>query len=149
MATTTSLPKDQSTALPGLLSLSRWLPLALILLLAVAMRAPYVQRFGFRDDVEYYREWSTTIQKHGLFGYYRYQDGRLYPPVYSWVLAGIALARSLLIPGVDTLDNPTLTFIVKFPQLVAELVLIAIVYFWLGRRKILQWAVPLFLAVNP
>src|SRR5258708_17005430 len=131
-------------------TLKTWGILIAILLIALATRWNYLPGLGFKGDIEGYRLWSTTIQRHGLFSYYFYEGGRVYPALYVWLLGAVALARNLFVPGIDTLDNSTLVFILKFPQMVAEFILIAAAYFWLTRRPIIQRiGIPLFLAVNP
>src|SRR5258708_38614794 len=86
-------------------TLKTWGILMAILLVALAMRWNYLESLGFRGDVEFYRFWSTTIQRHGLFSYYFYEGGRVYPALYAYLLGGIALARDVFVPGINTLDN--------------------------------------------
>src|SRR5258708_3980532 len=125
----------------------QWRLLLPILIMALIMRVGYLPGLGFRSDLELNVGWATSVYEHGLFNLYK-QHPPDYPPVYMAMLGVVAeLAAPHGALNVDT--NGELVRLLKLFPVLADLLMIAVVYGWLRRKPTLRWLIPGLLAIYP
>jgi glycosyl transferase family 87 len=133
-----------------------WLPLAVILCVAAALRFGYMRQPGFQADMVWNARRATAVYHVGLFNLYRVVPSD-YPPVYLSILGIVGAFQNwlglpqppILTETVMTLDDPTLMFLLKVFPVAGDLLLIGVVYAWLRRDRVWRWIIPGALAVTP
>lgn len=133
----------------------RWLPLVLLLTLALAVRLPFAPDPAYRGDLIHFARWIEAIDTHGLTHFYD-ADLRMgawdrpYPPLPTYAFGLMRqLYGSVPDPRMSLNDIP-FVLMLKFLPLVAELALIAAVHLWLAERQTwLAWMIPGLLALHP
>lgn len=127
-----------------------WLPLSLILVIALIVRLGYLPYIGYQVDFLWNLKRAAAIQHNGLFKVYQVKDTD-YPPVVL-MLFGIVGALQAWRGGalnLSTLNDPTLITLFKIFPLVADFALIVVLYYWLRKERWLCWLIPLTLAISP
>src|SRR5260221_4794730 len=124
-----------------------WRLLIPILILALLMRVGYLSGLGLRSDLELNTSWASSVYQNGLFNLYK-QNPPDYPPIYMAMLGVVArLAAPYGALNVDT--NAELVRLLKLFPVLADLLMITVVYGWLRRRPNMRWLIPGLLAIYP
>ena len=124
-------------------------PLLLILLLGLAGRALLLPTSGFDLDLEQHYYWGLCGVENGVFGVYNCWPEVTHPPVSPTLLtAGMGALQTL---GIDTAHfdgNSAVAFILKLPNLLFEIGIVALVYWIMLKRYGLRWAIGITAALN-
>jgi len=107
----------------------------LLLALYLPLRLGLALLPGYANDVEQYKRWALHIARNGAPKTYEASDVD-YPPVFPLVLGGAGELYLLVhpVPPADAVSaDPLLTFLVKSPHLIADLLLGALLWFLVGR----------------
>ncbi|GEM_PF-5074372 len=126
-----------------------WLPLLLILVLALLLRIGYMPGLGYSPDMFNSTGWIKTIQQRGLFNFYVDEALRTYPPIAIAAHGAIGLVQQATGLALDPLKDSVYLSWLKVPSVAAELALVAAVYAWLRRERWLRWTIPGLLAIHP
>lgn len=121
---------------------------AAFVLLALVVRLPHLSIIGLHVDYGLNSSWGDAVYKHN-FSFYSYVDSN-HPPLFP-VMNGLSRAVTE-IPAVKAFLEP-LGFnneirLKLFPVL-ADLILIVVVYQWLKDRGYLRYLIPLLLVIHP
>lgn len=123
-----------------------WLLIALILI-TVGMRFYDLTHAGYYGDMRYFNApWAEAIQWQGLFHIYKSLEGVNYPPMFLVILTLSSWLFPPLINGYATLEFIVAT---KFFSVVAEVVLVGVIYEWIPQNTRLKGIVPFILAIHP
>lgn len=142
-------------ALPVPHVLRRWLPLALVLLLALAVRLPYAPDPAYRGDLVHFARWMNFMEHDGLLQFYQPELrmgtwDRPYPPLPTYAFRLMSQLYGGAPAPATALDDPAFVVLLKALPIAAELGLIAVVGVWLTRqRSRLRWLIPGALALYP
>lgn len=145
---------DLSALNAFLLQPRRWLPLNLLLLLALFARLPSMASAAHEGDLRHFAEWMRVIDQQGVWQFYdsAFRMGaqdRTYPPL-STLTFDVALRAYGFSPDpYFALADSTFIFIVKIFPVLCEIALVAAVYVWLMNRLRLRWLIPGALALVP
>lgn len=131
--------------------LRRWGPLVLILVLALMIRIGYMPGVGYKPDLNYFSSWMQIVGRYGLLDFYNHRSPTaiIYPPVSAFLIAVTQAAQTIFLPGRDTLTDSGYITLIKVIPVLADLVLIGLVYVWLLNVAVYRWLIPLLLAALP
>jgi len=124
----------------------QWLFIAIILV-AIAMRFNEMMHAGYTGDMlNFNAPWAKDIHHFGLFQIYAYSPTVNYPPIFLFIIT----FTSWLVPPFYK-DSLTLGFVIvtKLFSVIAEVVLIGVVYSWIPKNTRLKWIIPLILGIYP
>jgi hypothetical protein len=118
-------------------TISRWFILVVILIAAFLVRLALMFGKGYSPDLECFQYWINVIQDHGILPFYNYPkpNALTYPPVSTLLMKTTLVFQQILIAPPFTLDNPRYVFSLKWVPVAADLLLIAVSYFWLHSLK--------------
>ena len=124
-----------------------FVPAALVLL-ALIVRLPYLDIIGLHGDYGLNSSWGDAVYRH-IFSFFSHVDSN-HPPLFP-VMNGLSRAVTE-IPAVKTFLEPlgfnNVVRLKLFPVL-ADLILIIVVYQWLKDRQYLRYIIPLLLIAHP
>jgi len=109
-----------------------------ILLLALAVRMPFMPTQGYPADTESYAAWSWKAASMGIHTLYEKSEGVTcdnHPLIlYSLKIIG-KIHERLTLPACGTPDQPTplLLFLLRIPAVIADLLMGVMVYAWARR----------------
>lgn len=132
----------------------RWLPLNLLLLLALFARLPSMAGYAHEADLRHFAEWMRLIDQRGVWQFYDAElrldaQDRTYPPLATLSFAALAAANGYAPDPSFALDNPVFVILLKAFPVICELALVAAAYLWLIDRLRLRWLIPGALALAP
>jgi Gpi18-like mannosyltransferase len=104
----------------------------LILLAALIVRISFIPSPGYERDVQLFKVWSKTAAQHGVVNIYD-KTWCDYPPAYLYVLKLTGKIYQRFYPDFKE-QTYLFNFLVKFPPIMADLV-IALIVFLLFRRN--------------
>jgi Gpi18-like mannosyltransferase len=127
-----------------------WLPLVVILGLAIALRGGRMIQPGFDSDLRWNLQRGDAVYHSGLFNLYRVLPSD-YPPLYLSMLGIVGAVQNWLGAPVPqwSVDDPRLLFLLKLFPVAGDLALITVVYIWLRTKPVWRWIIPGVLAVVP
>jgi Gpi18-like mannosyltransferase len=123
--------------------------LIIILLLAAAIRLPYMPLMGHPDLLYFNGPWAQAIQERGLFGIYRNSVAVNYPPLYLIMLGVMTTAHPISTEPLLDYFDPELLNLLKTIPIVSELLLITAIYYWLPRGNPWRWLIAVILTLCP
>jgi hypothetical protein len=130
--------------------LAVWRPILPILFLALAVRVVLMPVVGYKGDTEHFAYWVQQIHYYGLWNFYG--DGlhtvawdRTYPALSTLVFGFISVQFPFYFPN----TSPAFAFMLKLFPVLAEVAMVAAVYYWLRNDKRLRIWIPLMLAIYP
>jgi hypothetical protein len=126
---------------------SKWMIIPL-LVIALAMRIPYVPIVVHPYDSNLYAKWGSDAYHGGIFKIYETAHPD-YPPIYLTWLGIAAHLQALTNPVLNLADNPSYLMWLKLFSIFADLVIIVSAFFWLKDRPRLRLIIPLWLAISP
>lgn len=111
----------------------RWLLIAYVILRWILGALP-----GYQFDINAYKRWAYGAGTSGLAGVYENTDMD-YPPLYAYILYPIGAVYRAVTPetpeGVFP-DSTVFTLLIKLPPLVFDLLLAALLYWLVSRRRL-------------
>ncbi len=113
-----------------------WLPMALLLILGLALRLSFIQADGFKSDISSFEGWTLGLLAHPTADFYSTQGFADYPPGYLYVLIAVGHIYKALIHSDDQLF--WLKIAVKMPGIVFDLIDSWLVYL-IVRRFASAW----------
>src|SRR5262249_2045799 len=136
-----------------------WGPLPLILMAAAFMYAGYMPYHGYEPDMNYFQARILFIRQSGLLNFYAFRthSDLTYPPLAAAVMGvtrfiepQVDTAHSIVTNAADDFAlTPAIIVSIKVIPVLADFILVVVVYVWLRRRPVLRWLIPLLLALSP
>ena len=131
----------------------RWIAAILLAGSALGVRVGFLDTTGFPPDQHYFVDWAFQAQNFGMATVYdRLSDGRSfcnYPPLYIYVLRGLAAVQNRLADPASRLGpetglaiwsdtrDPSASFakvLFKLPGVISDCVVVFLLCFWLWPR---------------
>lgn len=102
----------------------------LLLALALVLRISLVPLPGYSHDIDMFKVWSQAAAEKGVSNIY---DQTTYPPGYLYVLKYVGSIYKVFSPVFDK-GTYLLQFLIKFPPILVDLIISAIVFIYVRRK---------------